>query len=337
MYKYIIARNNLDLLRLLLASSVLIIHAAYINPQPILQELSNLIFSFSSRAVSTFFVLSGFLVYMSLEKSSSTLVYIRKRVLRIYPAYIVLIIVSCVAGIFLTNLSIKNYFNFQLFKYLASNLFFLNFLTPQLPGVTFESPTNVVNGALWTLKIEVMFYFFVYFIYFLNRKFSHHLVLTSLYLISTICSLAASNPELFMLPSWFSKFQYQFPMQLRYFIAGIFLYLFYEKIKDNILVLLFCSTLVFYFNIDLLEPLAIAVFISFFALIPKLDVGLSKYGDLSYGVYIYHFPVFQILTKIHEIQSNSLLFFIAGTLIAFFLAFISWNIIEKRAIKLKID
>lgn len=46
----------------------------------------------------------------------------------------------------------------EVFKYVAANLVFLNFTHPNLPGLFESNSLQAINGALWTLKIEVMFY-----------------------------------------------------------------------------------------------------------------------------------------------------------------------------------
>jgi peptidoglycan/LPS O-acetylase OafA/YrhL len=109
-------------------------------------------------AIGGFFVISGYLVLMSYDHSASLRDYFEKRIRRVYPAYALAIIASGVAGAFLTTLPLVDYAAQGLISYWIANLAFLNFVHPNLPGVFTGNPHSAVNGALWTLKIEVLFY-----------------------------------------------------------------------------------------------------------------------------------------------------------------------------------
>lgn len=69
-------------------------------------------------------------------------------------------------------------------KYVVANLAFLNFVHPTLPGVFEGNKIHEVDGALWTLKIEVMFYATVPIIAYLFRRFGRFSVLVTLYFVS---------------------------------------------------------------------------------------------------------------------------------------------------------
>jgi peptidoglycan/LPS O-acetylase OafA/YrhL len=102
-------------------------------------------------------------------------------------------------------------------------LTFLNFIHPMLPGLFENNTLSVVNGALWTLKIEVMFYVSVPFIAFLFRKWGHFKVMVVLYCLSVgyasvLTSLSVSaNSDLFLVLAR------QLPGQLSYFLSGIYI------------------------------------------------------------------------------------------------------------------
>ena len=146
-----LAKNNFDLLRLLFAGTVCLVHAHALSGYDQLEIISR--FLSSTIAVDAFFVVSGFLIFMSYERSSSLASYAGKRVRRIYPAYFT-IVMSCALGlVVVTTLQPGQYFSIDWFKYVFWNLSFLNFLHPSLPGVFEGHRVPAVNGALWTLKI----------------------------------------------------------------------------------------------------------------------------------------------------------------------------------------
>jgi peptidoglycan/LPS O-acetylase OafA/YrhL len=91
----------------------------------------------------------------------------------------------CALGlIIISSKDIGDYFSLAWLKYVFANLAFLNFLQPTLPGVFNSNNLTAVNGALWTLKIEVMFYLTVPVFVFLFRKLGYFPVLVSSYLLS---------------------------------------------------------------------------------------------------------------------------------------------------------
>lgn len=104
--------------------------------------------------------------------------------------------------------------------YLAANLVFLNFLAPNLPGVFATNPVTEVNGALWTLKVEVMFYAAVPVIAWLCRRLGTALVLLGLYLASVAYYLILGQLAEAHGSQLYAQLQRQLPGQLSYFVAG---------------------------------------------------------------------------------------------------------------------
>ena len=110
-------------------------------------------------AVGGFFALSGFLVYPSYLKHRNLKDYMLRRVRRIFPPYMFIVLLCAFALVFVSTLPASEYFfNAQWLKYLASNLTFMNFLCPELPGVFQDLPVKAVNGSLWTMKVEILLY-----------------------------------------------------------------------------------------------------------------------------------------------------------------------------------
>lgn len=114
----------------------------------------------ASTAVASFFIFSGFWVTLSLLRSESIKEYAFKRCKKILPPYWTVVIADALLLCAFSTLSAKDYFTDAGFlKYLVANILSLNFLHPSLPGVFEGLPLNgAVNGALWTIKIELAFY-----------------------------------------------------------------------------------------------------------------------------------------------------------------------------------
>ena len=132
--------NNFDLLRLVFAGSVFFWRLYVLSRAPALEIFSH-VFS-ANIAVKGFFVISGYLVMMSYENSSSIREYAEKRLRRIYPAYAAVVLACAIAGAFFSALPLAEYAGAGLLRYLAANLAFLNFLAPSLPGVFEGQPVR---------------------------------------------------------------------------------------------------------------------------------------------------------------------------------------------------
>lgn len=153
-------KNNFDGVRICLALIVVFAHMATLT-QAYDFKYFNLLFD-SNFAVKGFFAISGFLVTKSYLSSRSTLEYAEKRFRRIYPAYTAAIALCISISLFCTTSSLSEFFQSpQTLKYIFANLTFLNFIQPTLPGTFETNPVQALNGSLWTIKVEVMLYFWI--------------------------------------------------------------------------------------------------------------------------------------------------------------------------------
>ena len=327
--------NNFDLLRLLFAGAVFLWHVAVLTKAPALQAFG-LVFS-AEIGVKGFFVISGYLVMMSYENSSSLRDYAGKRARRIYPAYAAVVIACAAAGMALSALPAAEYFSAGLARYLAANLAFLNFLAPRLPGVFDGQPYAEVNGALWTLKIEVMYYLFVPVLAALAARLGRWRVLIALYLLAAAWFVlfgalhARSGAEIWL------QLQRQLPGQLGYFLTGAGLYFLRGQLEGKWGALV-AGAVAAYVALAamgspvlsiLLEPMALGILVIWAATGLPCYGNFSRYGDFSYGVYILHFPVIQALLALGVFASGPWIgFWMAAALVAV-LSFASWHLIEK--------
>lgn len=176
--------NNFDFLRLLFALIVVFAHCQALTG---MEELkSYMLFLSPEIAVKGFFVISGFLIFMSYERSTTLKSYATKRFRRIYPAYFTTIMICALGFSFISALPISEYFSVPFIKHLIANLGFMNFLSHDLPAVFEGNQLTAVNGALWTLKIEVMFYAAVPLIVYLCRRWKRLPCLITLYFLSVL-------------------------------------------------------------------------------------------------------------------------------------------------------
>ncbi|MCX4190242.1 acyltransferase family protein [Methylophaga sp. OBS3] len=324
--------NNLDLLRFSFAFIVFLVHAYQLSEATSL-SLFNDIFS-SKVAVECFFVVSGFLIFMSYEYSSNMNRYFEKRFRRIYPAYFSVIIVCAILGSFLSSYSSEEYFlSSELYRYLAANLVFLNFIQPDLPGVFSMNSMTAVNGALWTLKVEVMFYLSVPVFVWLFRKIGLWQGLFLLYASSIIYNVVLQT-LINTHGGIFIELQRQLPGQLIFFIAGGALYYGFDFFKKNatgfLLFAIAAYLLEGIFHTGLLYAASLAILVVYFGFIFKFLGNFGKYGDFSYGVYILHFPILQAFIANQFFVISPLLAMLLSSVVVIVTAYVMWHGIEKK-------
>jgi peptidoglycan/LPS O-acetylase OafA/YrhL len=152
--------NNFTGLRLVLASAVIYTHSyVLVHPGPDRDELSSLLGApVSTYAVDGFFFLSGFLVYPSLMRLKSGWKFLLARLARLWPALMVLVLVTVVAGAFLTSATGVDYLKGNTARFILGNLSLQKgYYT--LTGVSCGGAPCNVNQSLWTLPFEMRCYF----------------------------------------------------------------------------------------------------------------------------------------------------------------------------------
>lgn len=272
----------------------------------------------SGTAVSVFFGLSGFLVYATFQRKRTASSYVWSRVKRIVPVYSLVVILSALLLAFCSTLNIRDYFVQSAFwKYLAANLCYLNFLQPTLPGVFTDSPVEAVNGSLWTLKVEWFLYLsIILFAWSIKRcRISATKIIILLYVLSVVYRTAmvfmydATGNQLFHILS------YQFLGQFTFFYSGVLLYINHEFCKKRTRTLLFSSAVSslavcvlseysqhWAVNLlyDTIFPISIVSFFVLLCCVKSLNDRLRRIPNLSYEIYLVHFPVIQVIAQMQN-------------------------------------
>ena len=332
-------KNNFDFLRLLFASTVIFSHSFPLtNNQEIIAVLTKDQIGLGGLSVEIFFIISGYLILNSLKFSKTPLNFLWKRLLRLYPALIVMLLFSLVVIFFVYQG--ENIFQERDYKsYLPNNLK-LYTVQYNIPGV-FENNLypNTINGSLWSLCYEFTMYIFILLLFpFKNNKKVLLSILTIFFLFTTFVNYF--NPNLFI--DFFHKIKlesYLIYKLAAYFIAGSILSQVdlnkYNTlaIKLSLFTLLFVSVIFnFYYAICLfvLPILVLLIGISFSKILHYIP---NKIGDISYGVYIYGFLIQQTLMNYFNL--NPYLLFFYSLIITYIISYLSWNLIEKKCLKFK--
>jgi len=322
--------NNFDLLRLLAALSVIFSHAFLLaensqdrDPLMLLtggQTILGLV------GVFTFFIISGYLISQSYENTASPLVFLAKRALRIFPGLILCLVVCVfVIGPLTTQLPLSEYFSrSETYLFLLHNAV-LDVDYNRLPGVVFW-PGNIggiVNGPLWSLPSEALLYLMLFGLGIC--RFATLWVGAALLGVGVACLWFDPAGDRFGSTLWL----------LGFFAAGMCGYrLRARRLIAGHWALLALIGLVLSVPARMFVP-AFAVCGGYLVLYLALNrrlaaVPAARFGDLSYGLYIYGWPIEQTVIWASGGSLPWWGVFLLAVAIAVPVAFVSWHAIEKR-------
>jgi peptidoglycan/LPS O-acetylase OafA/YrhL len=323
-------RNNFDLLRLLAAVSVIFSHAFLLSENS--QDHDPLMILTGGQTilgvvgVFVFFTISGYLVTQSFDTTSSPLVFLAKRALRVFPGLLLCLVVCVfVIGPLVTQLPLADYFaRPEPYLFLVHNAV-LDVAYNRLPGVQFW-PGNIggiVNGPLWSLPCEVLMYLMLFALGILRLlTLPTGLVLLA---VGTLCLWFDTAGDTLGSAFWL----------LGFFAAGICCYrLRGERLIAGhwaLLALLGLALSVPARLFLVLFPLFGSYLVIYLALNRKLPpVPAARFGDLSYGLYIYGWPIEQCVVYFSGGRAPWWEVFGVSLLLAVPAAFLSWHAIERR-------
>ena len=338
--------NNFDFLRFVAATLVVFSHCYPLSGsavEPFVKFTG--IETGGAIAVGIFFVISGFLIASSYQAQPKARIFFWKRSLRIFPAFWgSVLFCALIVGPLFTVLPLGDYFSSHEFWQFLRNarLFVLHLL---LPGVFENNPNPAVNGSWWTLPMEFSMYIFLFIAGkggVLTRKwlwvivmglFTWHLLIppdTKAHFFHMPLFHFSRNSALFFAGSLLFHYRYVLERQRPWYafgLAGLSFLLFRDfhglsasyPLVDYLIFYAYFPYLVIYFALHSIP------FIRDWA----------RFGDFSYGIYLYAFPVQQSLVYLHWAQGSTVMLFAASMAIILPLAAASWHFIEKPALRCK--
>ncbi|MBV2207734.1 MAG: acyltransferase [Pseudomonas sp.] len=327
--------NNFDFLRFFAASAVVFGHSFWLSGRGTSEPVRLFTGRYDSAdiAVHLFFVMSGYLIAASWLNSRSVIDFVGKRALRIFPALAVSVLLGVlVIGPLATQLPLADYWSGpQTLGYLGNIALLTQF---QLPGVFVDNPfPNTVNGSLWTLPYEVLMYASVVLLGMLGL-FSRRMALLGLALLIAT--------QFYLIPAFDlqSDLLRKFTRLGVFFYFGAVLYLYRHRIRWSWKIavpLLATSLLSAGHGIwPLVHSLTLPYLVIYLAhlRIPRL-AGFGKAGDFSYGLYIFSFPLQQLLMYWSAGSLPLLPFMVLGFSASLLAAVLSWHLVEAPALALK--
>ncbi len=337
--------NNFGLIRFTAASLVIISHSYYLLGRGEEEPLVRLSYftNMGGIAVLVFFIVSGFLLARSWSHKPNVFQFIKNRTLRIFPALTVcyLLMIFIISPL-ITTLSRSQYFSDPMVWDYAKNMFL--YLVPfrfWLPGVFESNFTRFVNGALWTLPIE----FFTYLVFAILAAagiFRTKVVLVAFWLGIALVLVLQDRFGI-------ARDAIVLSMQLEHilffglsFLSGVLMYLYRNHVPaSSVKTIAVCSLLIFCSILLHVTKPATVIVLPFllvwfaFAKLPPVITRMNFLGDFSFGMYIWGWFIQQLIILYLGKNLSLYINIPLCLLLATGAGYISWNLIEKHALKFK--
>lgn len=347
--------NSLDFIRFAAAVAVIFYHAYpyALGYQPIdlVGQLTNNQLTLGSLAVTIFFIISGFLVAASMDRSQNAIAYVKARLLRIYPGLIVLVLVTIfVVGPLFTSMSLGDYFRDRYtFGYLKVLLLY-NPVQYRLNDVFLHNAYSLMlNGSLWTLFWEMLCYGLVLALWLARGLNKRGVLLVLIALVFIYWYDLSINPYIGANDTLLQFIGKLLPTDVQVFVlmavpfaGGMFFYFYRDQIvmrRRCVLLGIACAVpfIVLGKWLNVFWTPTFGVYILFYgASSPRSPFQrFARYGDFSYGMYIYAPLVHQSITYLFGGTMDPMLNFVLTATLTLIPAVLSWHLVEKPALRLK--
>ncbi len=344
-YSIISRQNNFDIVRLFAALQVVFFHVQ--NRMEIF--LPGVDWLRYLTGVPIFFTVSGFLITSSYLRNRDMKQYAVNRALRIYPAIYMLVLVTTIAALATKDMTPGMLFlEDQRHWFISWVTFDQNFSPPYLSGFGIGTP----NGSLWTIPVELTFYATIPLLFLIKRRDVMWMFIVTFYIISIVSNyylhdFHATRPIL-------STYSFSLIPYLHYFIVGAVMYMQWDRIRRFIegkflwyfvpfMVFVLCSFFFPDFNVHtemtiktvqgIMMNILLALCTISAAFTCKNLVKVLKGNDLSYGIYLYHGLVINVIIEMTDNRSPWI--YVAVYIISVICAWFSWRYVEKPCLSLK--
>lgn len=339
--------NRFDFFRLALASLVIWSHSfvlstGQVSSEPLLRWTRGQI-DWGGLAVDFFFVISGFLITYSWMRSASARDYLVKRVSRIYPGFI---LASLVQALLILPMVTPVFRGFTLRQWLmlpANILDLVGFGYPygNVPPVFVHNPLpNVMNGSLWTIRYEFVCYLLIPVLAslgFLRRRWPLAAVWAG---IVVMTGLGVVIPTHKLVTATLGA-PLHWPRFLSFFLAGMVFCVYREQISWRRSYALVCvAALVIAARLPpvltYLLPVCGGYALLCFALPPaRVFTEFGRFGDFSYGTYLYAFPIQQCIVMAAGGRIGPVRLFLIACPLSIAAGIASWFVVERWFLRRK--
>lgn len=336
-----IRENNFDAMRIVAALVVIFGHAHPLSAQAYPILLGN---NVSAIAVKIFFVVSGFLIAKSWWSDPHLGRYLTRRGLRLFPGLVLMLLFTVlVIGPVFTALPVGEYFSDgSTLRYVLYN----SVLHPvySLPGVFLNNPyPGAVNGSLWSLPVEVSMYLLLPVLAALSMLFRSR----GLFVFASVVGALLSLYYIMAVPAgdqivwWGTGSRSVADVGPYFFLGAIVAVTRLEKLLNpGFALFLVALAALFQLPQYWMQQVVLMVVLPYVVLTfstmasPYLSK-LGRFGDPSYGIYLYGFPVQQALFALGGQSMGPLENTLFAVPVVVAISYMSWHAVEKRALSFK--
>jgi len=294
----------LDGLRLVAILMVMLFHyySRFYGDLYVYEMDTHRIFGFGYLGVELFFIISGFVITLTLKNCNSFSEFIKKRFIRLIPGML-----TCSVITFLIFYLVKPEF-FQFSSEFKNLLISNSFISPNLINNSFGTNFSYIDGAYWSLWVELSFYFIISILYFINKQtFVKNFTILAVTGVLLYHSVNAITPD-----SWIGSLAgtnllaelknfvgiFLFLKYALWFLAGIYLLEIYSNQADKksllmLTLVLILQTVLMQNKIEILFCIIVYPTLLLFIYKPQYlsflsTKFISKLGVASYSIYLIH-------------------------------------------------
>lgn len=346
--KYNRKNNIFDYIRIILAFCVIFTHSypIFFGPtasDPITEKILRTE-TVGGIAVICFLVLSGFMSTQSIIHSKNSKQFILKRILRIFPSLILMLLLTIFIIAPLGYSGEGPYFSKSVSDYFFGNVNVFTNTRYSIDGVFQNNPyPSAINGSIWTIKHEFMAYIVLMLLSLCSmlkdRKYTlgMTILVMVIYILGVTPVLTIKKLAFIGILNEIS----QFIKLLMYFLIGTTIYLYKDKIHVSFKgFIMACIILIFGILINITNYVIIFVlpymlmYLGTIKISEKKDI-LKKIGDFSYGLYIYAFPIQQLIVYYLREKINIFQYIGLSMLITAVVSVITTLIVDNNVKRIK--
>ena len=331
--------NNFDVLRFLFASLVVFSHSYPLGEG---NELHEPLWKLTGQttlgglSVHCFFIISGFLIAASWDRRKGVGQFLKKRVLRIYPGFIiangvgVFLIAPFVADPAAANIRISiTQFAWDCLRLQG---------TPAADTLFPQNHLHALNGSIWSIAYEFWCYIGVM-ILGMVPLFHRRSFVLGLFGVSLAAAFVFPTFHLEWIGGGILGKIFGYPFfwarLLPNYLAGVVAWRFREKIVISdrfamLALILLAASVPVANSWSVMFPICGTYIVLWAAFHPSFKLhGFSRHGDFSYGMYLYAFPIQQLLVMSNSGSMNPYALFAIAWPLSILAGMLSWFIVER--------